>query len=380
VSAARTVLIANPGADLYGSDRMVLETVDALQSVSWRVVVSLPGPGPLVDELSARGAEIVYCRTPVVRKSAMRPLGALRLLVDLILGVMPALALIRRVRPDAVYVNTITAPLWLLLPRILRRYTVCHIHEGEASASRAVLRLLNLPLLLADDLIINSEFSRAVLADVFPKLAARTSVVYNSVRGPQSVQSPRPDLLAPIRLLYVGRLSPRKGVDIAIDALAELKARGVEANLGLVGAVFPGYEWFRVDLEEKVRARQLGELVTFQGFQRDTWPFAAAADILLVPSAVDEPFGNTAVEAALAARPCVVSDLAGLKEATYGLGGVIRVPAGSALAIADAIEQIVRDWQGFRDRALEDREFATARYSANAYTKQILDVLDARGN
>ena len=34
----RTVLIANPGADLYGSDRMTIESVKALVSGGYRVL------------------------------------------------------------------------------------------------------------------------------------------------------------------------------------------------------------------------------------------------------------------------------------------------------------------------------------------------------
>lgn len=46
---AGTVLIAHPSADLYGSDRVMLETVDALVAAGRRVVVTLPADGPLVQ-------------------------------------------------------------------------------------------------------------------------------------------------------------------------------------------------------------------------------------------------------------------------------------------------------------------------------------------
>ena len=43
----RIVLIANPGADLYGSDRTTVESVKALVTAGYRVFVTVPGPGPL---------------------------------------------------------------------------------------------------------------------------------------------------------------------------------------------------------------------------------------------------------------------------------------------------------------------------------------------
>ena len=54
----------------------------------------------------------------------------------------------------------------------------------------------------------------------------------------------------------------------------------------------------------------------FHGFQSQVWPFLEQTDIAVVPATEDESFGNTAAEASLAARPAVVSAIAGLREAT----------------------------------------------------------------
>lgn len=374
-SRDRTILIANPGADLYGSDRMVLETVAAMRAAEWRVAVAVPRDGPLIPYLRELGAEVHACPTPVIRKSAMKPLGLAKLLLELVRAIPPAVRLIRRVDPAIVCVSTITAPLWFLVSRALRRPVVCHVHEGEASASRLVLKAINLPLFLAKRLIINSKFSLGVLAGVFPRLARRTVVVYNAVRGPVTPAEPRVDLSPPYRLLYVGRLSPRKGPDVAIRAVSLLLKRGVPAHLDLVGAVFPGYEWFQSELDELVRAEHLEQAVTFHGFQQDTWPFAAAADIVLVPSTVDEPFGNTAVEAALAGRPLVVSSIAGLLEAADGLESAIQVDPSDPEQIATAVEKIVVSWEHFRQAAGRDAGVSATRYSPASYADGVRAVI-----
>jgi glycosyltransferase involved in cell wall biosynthesis len=370
-----TVLIASPGADLYGADRMMLETVEALRDAGWRVVVSLPHDGPVVPEIRRRGGEVAFCRTPVVHKAALRPIGALRLVRDVLLGILPALRLIRRVRPDVTYVSTVTPFLWLIIARLAGRRVVCHVHEGEATASPHVLKALNAPLFLAHRIAINSTFSRDVLRRAWPRLAARAEVIYNAVRGPAEIVPSRAELASPYQLVYVGRLSPRKGPQVAVQAVRLLRERGIDVHLNLVGAVFPGYEWFRTELEEAVADAALTEAITFCGFQTQAWPRLAAADIVLVPSTVDEPFGNTAVEAALAARPSVVSDIAGLKEASDGLTSTVRVPAGDASAIAYGIELIVREWATYREAAAEDAVYAAARYAPKTFADQIAQVV-----
>ena len=155
------VLIANPGADLYGSDRMVLETVRALVGAGRRVVVTVPASGPLVPLLTQAGAEVVECSTPIVRKGLLSPRGLISLFVTALRSIGPGLRLIRRVDPGAVIVNTITPPLWIALARWSRRLTVCHVHEGEGSVSGILRRALYLPLV----------FSHRVIATDWPKLA-----------------------------------------------------------------------------------------------------------------------------------------------------------------------------------------------------------------
>ena len=78
---SHTVLLTHPTADLYGSDRVFMESVSALVAVHPRVVVALPVRGPLVAELTRRGAQVEICETPVLRKSmlSLRGFGRLSL-------------------------------------------------------------------------------------------------------------------------------------------------------------------------------------------------------------------------------------------------------------------------------------------------------------
>lgn len=371
-----TVLIANPGADLYGSDRMAVETVAALSTADYRVVVTVPEAGPLIDLLQEAGAQVVVCRTPIIRKSALRPVGMLRLLVDTLKAMGPSVRLLRRVRPSVLIVNTITPPLWFLLARLLRIPVIGHVHEAEASVSRPIRLALAVPLLFAQRLVVNSHFSLDVVCGAVPQLRRRSTVIYNAVPGPPEVVDARSDLVEPIRLLYVGRLSARKGPDVAARAVGVLRDRGRSVRLDLTGAVYPGYEWFENDLRAELTEAALTDWVQFSGFKSDRWPATAAADIVLIPSTLDEPFGNVAVEAGLAARPQVVSDISGLREAAGGIRSAIRVPAADPGAIADAVEKIIAAWPAYRRDARRDARELAERYSRERYRSEILEIVE----
>jgi glycosyltransferase involved in cell wall biosynthesis len=373
------VLVVHPGAELYGSDRMLAESVAGLVTAGHRVVVALPEDGPLVPLLESSGAQVVLCRMPVLRKSALRPRGLLALVRDGVLGLPRAWRLVRTAGAGGVYVSTITVPSWTVLGRLLGRRVTVHVHEAERSAPRVVRWLIALPALLAHRVVTNSEFSRDVLLESLPGVRERTLIVYNGVAGPPSTVPLPPQPGEPLRLVYVGRLSPRKGPQVAVDALEELRRRGVDARLRLAGSVFPGYEWFEQELRDRVRAAGLGGCTEFLGFVPDVWSVLADSDVVLIPSLLDEPFGNTAVEAVLASRPVVVSGTSGLREAVAGLRSAQTAEPGDTAAWADAIQRVVKDWPDFAGQAHADAGEARRRHDPARYRAEIARIVTAPG-
>ncbi|WP_108248970.1 glycosyltransferase family 4 protein [Planctomonas deserti] len=371
----RTVLVAHPSADLYGSDRVMLESVVGFVEAGARVVVTLPGPGPLVPEILARGASVQYSPTPVLRKSLLSPAAFLGLMVQAARDLVTSLRFLREVNPDVVYVSTVTIPLWILAARLGRKRSLCHVHEAEGSAPASVRWLLALPLLFADSIVTNSEYSKGVLTSSIPHLASRTTTIYNGVPGPAAATMARRSVNDRLRVVYVGRLSPRKGVDLLLAAVRTLKERGVPVHLSLVGAVFPGYEWYETQLHDTIAEGGLQDDVSFTGFVPSVWDALRDADVAVVPSRLDEPFGNAAVEAVLAARPVIVSNTSGLREAAAGYASATFVPAGDAESIADALQSVRENWDSERVAALLDSGIALERHSLQKYRHAVASAV-----
>jgi glycosyltransferase involved in cell wall biosynthesis len=374
-----TALFAHPGAELFGSDRMLIESVIGSVAAGFRTVVALPSEGPLVADLQAAGAEVVVVPMLVLRKALLKPRGWPSLVRDTLRGWSHAWRLLQRVRPDVVYVNTITIPQWTMVARMRGIPSVSHVHEAEASGSRLVNSALYLPHTAASAVLVNSDFSRATIVRSLPKLGARSRIVYNGVVAPPAPHPPRVAIEGPLRVLYLGRLSPRKGPDLLIDAAKLLDERGIPTTVDLVGSVFQGYEWYEEQLREQIAAAGLGERVTLHGFHTDIWPFLASADVLVVPSRVDEPFGNTAVEGVLALRPVVASDTSGLREAAGGHDTTFLVRPDDASAIADALARVVAEWSRITGEVAASARRATERHAPETYRAQVADALAPRG-
>jgi glycosyltransferase involved in cell wall biosynthesis len=373
------VLMAHPSAELYGSDRVFVESAAALLDVGWAVTVTLPGDGPLVAVLREHGAKVEFCPTPVLRKAALRPKGFAALLAQTARALPRMRRLLKAERPDVVYVNTVTVPLWLVLGRTGGRRVIGHVHEAESGVPAPVRAGLAAPLLAAHTVLVNSEATADVVTSAISLLRGRTELVYNGVAGPprqpEVADAPR----RPVRIVLVGRLSPRKGSDLAIEAVAALRAAGHDVHLDLVGSVFPGYEWYEEGLRRQIAEHRLEDSVRLPGFTADVWSAYRDADIALVPSRV-EPFGNTAVEAQLAGVPVIVSDVQGLPETVrYGEHGLI-VPPDDPSAIVEAVLALLEDWPRAAATARKALAHVTEEFAPKRYRERIATIAKRVGN
>jgi glycosyltransferase involved in cell wall biosynthesis len=373
-----TVLVAHPGSELYGSDRVLLDSVIGLVGTGARVIVALPHEGPLADALRGEGAEVTVAPAFVLRKRLMRPSGWGELIRTGWSGARSAWRMIGRVRPEVLYVSTITLPLWPLLGRLRRVPVVLHVHEGEASAGRATKAVLYAPALAARRILVNSTFSLEVMTSAYRRLGSRSVVVPNAVPGPSAPSAPRGELAGGVRIVFVGRLSPRKGADLVIDAVRILAERGIRSSLDIVGSVFEGYEPYEQSLRDAIDDAGLGDRVTLLGFHSGIWGFLDRSDVLVVPSRLDEPFGNTAVEGILAARPVVASDTSGLREATAGISTAWRVAPDDATAIADALADVADRWAEVLSSVDASRSIAIERHSPERYQLRVADLITSR--
>jgi len=372
----KRLLIAHPSPDLYGSDRQLLESVTALINCGWTVLVSLPHEGPLCELLTTRGAEVEICDVPVLRKSLLRPGPLARLIIVAPVVVYRLWRRVRKWQPDLIYVNTMTIPLWALAARLAGKPVLAHVHEAEQDQPRPVRMAMVAPLFLARLIVVNSRAAGTTLTEVFDRLGRRVKVVYNGLPDPGQPAPRRRDRDGPAKLVLVGRLSPRKGTDVAIRSLAMLRAQGRDISLSLCGTVFPGYEWYETQLHEQIEAENLTHAVRFAGYQHPTLPYLIDSDIVLVPSRV-EPFGNTAVEGMLAERAVVASDVQGLAEVIQpGRTGILVTP-DDAGALASSIAALLDDPEWAASLAVAARQDAVQRFSLARYGSDICAAVAA---
>lgn len=190
-------------------------------------------------------------------------------------------------------------------------------------------------------------------------------------RGPVASETLRRDLL------FVGRLAAEKRPSLVLEVFGELRARGHEVDLLMLG---DGPE--RDLLEARSRALGLDPAVVLPGVQNVVAATYASGGVLLLTSQF-EAFPMVLVEAASQGMPCVATDVSpGVRWLAERTHGVRVVSAPDAKALADAVEFWWRETpmqaQGRRQRTTEGLQVLTQERVASRWLALIEDIRGPR--
>lgn len=218
-----------------------------------------------------------------------------------------------------------------------------------------------------------SDYVRRVALAREPTLGRKISVVRNGILFDRFAARPmRGGKGEPVAFVIVARLERRKGVDLALTALAGLRG----ARLSIVG---DGDD--RQRLEAHARKLGLDGRVTFHGYQPDPRPFMAAADVGLCTSR-DEGLGIGLLEMMACALPVVAVPVGGVPEIvrTGETGLLSSERSGPALR---AVMQAIVDDGDLRRRLGEQARAYVARHHTletvrESYGRVYRDALASR--
>jgi glycosyltransferase involved in cell wall biosynthesis len=158
-------------------------------------------------------------------------------------------------------------------------------------------------------------------------------------------------------VLFLGKLTPRKRVDVLVRAFA--RVRRSDAWLAIAG------NDMGAGTEIRLLTRTLGlePRTIFTGLLRseERLEALAAADVLVYPSQ-HEIFGLVPLEALLSGTPVIVADDSGCGEIVGLAGGGQVVALGDVVALATAIDRVLADPSGWRAAAARAAVHVRAAY------------------
>ena len=186
---------------------------------------------------------------------------------------------------------------------------------------------------------------------------------------------------------YLARFVPGKGIGVLVDAFIELKKRNTIPGLRLrcAGSMTAGDARYADTLRAKLASAGCADDVEFfPNVSRDEKVrFLRGLDVFSVPAPVSEAFGLYVIEALAAGVPVVQPRAWAFPEIVGAQCGVLFDPGknaeSAALALADAIEKILRDPARLRALGTAARELAREKFSLRGMAASFVRLAESIG-
>jgi glycosyltransferase involved in cell wall biosynthesis len=377
----RTILFVHPSDELYGADRVLLEIVRGLPE-RYRAIVVLPldiaYEGELSDALRELEADVRRIDMAVLRRAHLHPLRLPRLVWRWVVGTNTIAKLARSERVDLIHSNTVAVTCGAAAARLIGCPHLWDIHEHLADEPRMLRALLRAAISLAPGRVLaNSRSSARSIAGNSRRRRRKTSVVYYGVDDVRLRPVPGSQSTGALRIGFLGRLTPRKGIEQAINAIAIVQGRGRQLEFHVYGDAPPGQEWRDAVYRERARMLGIEDTTSFHGFVPDARDRLADIDVLLVPSQRPEPFGIVLVEGMLARCVVIASRNGGGSDEILTDGVTGLYSDCSARSIAAAIERVAADPILREQIGAAARANALTRFSVARFNEDMLAIYDS---
>lgn len=256
-----------------------------------------------------------------------------------------------------IHANSAAPCQWL--NHAARRYQVplvTHLHARYPARDRLTLGLHHLPVAVG----VSQPVIQQLLDDGVP--SKTVTVIPNGLDTEALDNTSNQDLRQTLQLddsafvlITTGSLIHRKGVDLLIDAMSQLRCVEQDIHLIVIGDGDSA-----TSLHTQARTLNLQDRVHFLGEQSNVTGWLRGGADLYVTGAREEVFGLALAEASLCELAVIAPDVGGISSVIQHQGSGILVKPESAAALAEAIQTLYQNplqrqqmGQAGRQRVLE---------------------------
>lgn len=321
-------------------------------------------PQPLKERLYTVHGEVMRIRERRGLDVVSGPIWDLENLACLTSGTLPTVLSLH----TTYKLSLPSRPEWLRDPTYLEQHV-----EKVIDAERFAIE--HAPFVLANSHAVVRDVENAYDVTIDP---ARVAVVPHGLQDLQGAAEPyaKPD--TEVRILFVGRLELRKGVDTLLDAVPPLLRDNEAVRVVIVGddSLMAGDVNLKAAFLRTYAGEPLLERVRFEGqvAREPLLRHYATCDIFVAPSRY-ESLGLVFLEAMMFGKPCIGTRVGGIEEViAHGETGLLVRPDDPP-ALAAAIRRLVEDASLRRRMGAAGRRTFESRFGIERMRDRVLDVL-----
>ena len=364
-------MFLHSSADLYGSDRSLLNLVKNLDKKKFNITVVLPETGSLYFQLKdSEDINVLIKDFAILRRKNANIHGMLIYLTELIKSVNSFCEFIKTKSIDVVYTNTSVVFPGAIAAKICGVKSIWHIREiiKNNFERKIISSVMNN---FSDVIVANSKATAKSLGK------KNVKVVYNAIEELGDIDNYDTNLKDEnIIIGMAGRINRWKGQKLFIDMAEKVLKEENNVKFLIAGSVYDGDEFLLEELKKYISDKNLNNKVILLGQVDDMTNFYKELDIFILPSIQPEPFGLVVIEAMSMGLPVVATNHGGPTEIIEnGIDGFL-VDYRDSEDMSKVVLELIRDKNKRIDIGLKAKKKEKLSSSIDSYVKNIEAIID----
>ena len=302
----KNVLIINQSAELYGSDKALLELLENFPA-NFNPIVVLHEKGPLTEKLNDLNIEIIETSVIKVKRGILN----IKFLLYLPFEVYKSFRNIRNQlsgrKISLIHSNATSVFIGAFYSFFFRIPHIWHVHEIIEEPKRIARIYPSIINFFSKKIIFNSKATENHFISILPKIKKKGVLIHNGQKrefpylNASEIINLRAKICPSIEhdtiiIALIGRISRLKGQKLLLKAFKGLVENFNNVHLLYVGSTPKGQEFYLENLNHKITTLNLNQKITIFPFTENIWPIYDSVDIVVVPSTEPESFGLVATE------------------------------------------------------------------------------------
>ncbi len=349
----KTIMYLHAGAEMYGSDKVLLQLVTGLDKKQFKPIVVLPEHGPLEHTLISNHIQTEVILYPILRRKYFNPKGFLNYVSGYLRSEKKLTVLAKKYQVDLIHVNTLAVLEGITLKKRIKKPLIWHVHEILLSPKFMWKLTAYLSAKYADKIVVVSNATGEHLKKAGYAKKNQIVTIYNGIKLPgQSNHSDfRRDYGIPSDAFvfgHVGRINAWKGQEDFLEASLKLMPDYPRMHILFSGDAYKGEEWREDKLKKEIDESGFRNRIHYLGFQKDIDRVYRTMDTLVSTSNGRETFSLVVAEAMSWSKPVIAYDVAGPSELIENNKTGYLVPAKDLVELADKM-RILLDTNSIKD-------------------------------
>jgi len=374
------ILMLHSSSDVYGASKIFLITASLLKKNGYNVTAVLSDDGPLIQQLTASGIEVIVLKLGILRRKYFNISGLFNRYSAFKTAKKRLIEIINQKKIDTVYSNTAGVLVGAFAAKKCKVKHIWHIHEiiekpalFSLIIGKVINRYSDKVLVVSDE--VKKHWSKHIERKKI--LTIHNGLDYSEYAIDQS--SIRQELnIQPQHILIgmVGRVNAWKGQKYFLELATQLTKQFNNIKFVMAGDAYPGYEYLQDELKEIIIKRGLQNTVLDLGFRKDIPNILKGLDIFILPSILPDPLPTVVLEAMASNKPVVATAHGGALEMVDNMNTGILIPWNDAETAVKSFSQLISDGQLRKKMGDNGHKRVNQFFSKEQYEKCIINALE----